>query len=227
MLNTILNHPEVLTQLHETGELETRLPELARLFGVPQNAEHHPEVCTGRHTQMCLEMAARLKASPRVRFAVMTHDLGKGLTPPSEWPRHIDHEIRGLEPVRHLCDRLQVPEDHRKLALLVCQWHLHAHQAFIMTSRSVLRFLDESGLAGDCSFLLEDFLLACESDKRGRLGREEHPYFQAPFLKAVAKGLENAGPDPAAGNRDCAQWQKWHHQRLSIVRAAREIHQKK
>lgn len=180
---------DTLTRWHTSGKLALLLPEVDRLFGVPQRPEHHPEVDTGVHVAMCLDMAARLDASEAARFAVLLHDLGKGLTPADELPMHVDHERRGLGPVRGLCDRLAVPDGWRKLALLVCEYHLHAHRAFEMRPKSMLRLLNETGLEFD-STLLEDFLVACEADKRGRLGKTEADYPQAQYMRRAARALQ-------------------------------------
>lgn len=179
----------LLTEWHASGKLAALLPEVECLFGVPQRAEHHPEVDTGIHVAMCLDMAERLGANEAARFAVLLHDLGKGRTPVDELPMHVDHEKRGLEPTAALCDRLAVPEYWRKLALLVCEYHLHAHRAFEMRSKSMLKLLNETGLEFD-RVLLEDFLVACEADKRGRLGKTEGDYPQGQYMREAAQALQ-------------------------------------
>ena len=209
---------ELLTEWHASGKLASYLPEVERLFGVPQRPEHHPEVDTGVHVAMCLDMAQRLGASEAARFAVLLHDLGKGLTPVDELPMHVDHEKRGLEPVETLCDRLAVPDYWRKLALLVCEYHLHAHRAFEMRSKSMLKLLNETGLEFDLA-LLEDFLVACEADKRGRLGKEERPYRQGAYMRKAAQALQPIpmAPGTAILGRES---QELHSLRLEAVRQA-------
>src|SRR5699024_2120955 len=115
--------------LHDTGALAVILPELERLFGVPQVAEHHPEIDAGVHTLMVIDQAARLGGDLTVCFAALMHDLGKGLTPAVELPRHIGHEKAGLAPIRAVCERLRVSVECRDMALLVGEYHLHAHRA--------------------------------------------------------------------------------------------------
>lgn len=212
-------HPgKTLLQWHADGRLSESLPEVDRLFGVPQRPEHHPEVDTGVHVAMCLDMAHRLDASLPARFAVLLHDLGKALTPVDELPKHVDHETRGLEPVRQLCDRLAVPEYWRKLALLVCEYHLHAHRAFEMRSKSILKLLNETGLEFDL-VLTEDFLVACEADKRGRLGKTEGGYAQGQYLRNAVLALQGhpmAPGTPVVGR----QSQELHRLRLEAIRSA-------
>lgn len=220
-LLTLLNSTapgELLLEWHTSGKLAELLPEVERLFGVPQRPEHHPEVDTGIHVAMCLDMAQRLGASPAARFAVLVHDLGKGLTPAEELPMHVDHEKRGLEPVQTLCDRLAVPAYWRKLGLLVCEYHLHAHRAFEMRSKSMLRLLNETGMDADLP-LLEDFLVACEADKRGRLHMTEKPYPQGQYIRAAARALQGIpmAPGTVIMDRDS---QERHHARLAAVRGA-------
>ena len=121
--------------LRDCGALQKLLPELDRLFGVPQPAEPHPEIDTGVHVLMVLEQAARLSDDPQVRFAALLHDLGKGTTPPGEWPRHHGHEARSVELVNGLCARLKVPAAYRELALAVARDHGNAHRAFELRER--------------------------------------------------------------------------------------------
>lgn len=209
---------DLLKRWHASGLLAKEMPEVDRLFGVPQRAEHHPEVDTGVHVAMCLDMAHRLNASPAARFAVLLHDLGKALTPADELPMHVDHEKRGLAPVHALCDRLGVPAYWRALSLLVCEYHLHAHRAFEMRSKSMLKFLGETGLETNLP-MLEDFLIACEADKRGRLGKTEAPYLQGAYMRQAAQALQGIPMAPGTLIMDRAT-QELHGARLFAVRNA-------
>lgn len=212
---------EALASLHANGELARLLPEVEALYGVPQNPLHHPEVDTGVHTELCLQLAERLGASPRARFAVLTHDLGKALTPSAEWPKHVDHELRGIEPVRAVCERLAVPEDWQALALLVCEYHLHAHRAFEMRSTSVVKFLQQTRLDSEVHPLFEDFIIACEADKRGRTGKEDKPYDQGAFLRAAMAELR-LRPYPEGADMYAPAGVKVYGERLTAVRRARD-----
>lgn len=170
--------------LRECGALARLLPELDRLFGVPQPAQHHPEIDTGVHTLMVLAQAARLSRDTRVRFAALMHDVGKGLTPKEEWPRHVGHEERGVALIQALAQRLRVPNEHRDLAVLVSRYHLHAHRAPELRAATLLKLLE--GLdAFRKSARVEGFLLACEADARGRTGFETRPYPQAARVHAA------------------------------------------
>lgn len=210
---------QALKALHAGRQLEHILPEVEALYGVPQNAEHHPEICTGIHTELCLKMAETIGASDVAKFAVLVHDLGKALTPKDELPKHVDHEHRGLVPVKAVCDRLSAPTSFVKVALAVCESHLHAHRAFEMRSKSMLKFVDGLALKKDSAFA-EDFLKACEADKRGRLGKEDRPYRQGAFLREVVKEL-NGLPDFISEEQNTREWQDWHNARLAAVRRAR------
>ena len=174
--------PDVFVEvLRDCGALAALMPEVDALFGVPQNAEYHPEVDTGVHLLMTLQQAALLSESTAVRFAVLVHDLGKGTTPKTEWPRHIAHETRGIKLVRNLCLRLAVPNQHRDLALLVCQYHTHCHRALELRGKTLMKLLSAAdALRRPERF--EEFLLACEADARGRLGLEDRDYPQADYL---------------------------------------------
>ena len=168
--------------MRECGALSIVAPELNQLFGVPQPPEHHPEVDTGIHSLMVLEQASKLTESSRVRFAALLHDLGKGTTPREEWPKHIGHESRGIKLIETLCDRLGTPKAHRELAIAVCRDHTNCHRAETLKPATVLKLLQRLD-AFRRPEKLEEFLIACTADCRGRTGYELSPYPQAEFLK--------------------------------------------
>jgi tRNA nucleotidyltransferase (CCA-adding enzyme) len=191
--------------LRECGALAELMPELERLFGVPQPPRHHPEIDTGIHSLMVLQQACRLSEQPATRLAALLHDLGKGTTPRSEWPRHIGHEQRGVALVRQLAQRLRLPNDWRDLALLVAQYHLHSHRAPELKPTSLLR-LFEAADALRRPQRFELFLLACEADARGRTGFEQRPYPQADYLRQVLSEL--LGMDDAEVVSQCRRPQQ-------------------
>jgi tRNA nucleotidyltransferase (CCA-adding enzyme) len=171
-----------ISVLQDCGALDILLPEVAALFGVPQPAEHHPEIDTGEHVLMALRQGTALGGSTAVRFSLLVHDLGKGTTPKDQWPQHIAHETRGLPMVRKVCKRLNVPNQHRDLALLVCEYHTHCHRALALRGTTLMKVLTAAdALRRPDRF--EEFLLACEADARGRLGLERRDYPQADYLR--------------------------------------------
>ena len=157
--------------LRDCGALEKLFPEINRLWGVPQPEKHHPEIDTGIHTMMVLEQAAKLSEDPKVRFAALVHDLGKGTTPKNKWPKHVDHESRGVPLVEALCNRYRIPNDYRELAIIVTKYHLHYHRAAELRDNTFLKTLDAVD-AFRRPERFESFLLACEADSRGRTGYE-------------------------------------------------------
>ena len=163
--------------LRECGALTKLLPEVARLWGVPQRAEYHPEVDTGVHLMMVLDMAAQLQAPIEVRFACLGHDLGKGTTPQAEWPRHIGHEERSARLLKALCLRLRVPNDCSELADVVAREHGNIHRSGEFGAAALVRLLERCD-AFRKPERFADILLACECDARGRLGLNEQPYPQ-------------------------------------------------
>ncbi|MCL4106185.1 UNVERIFIED_CONTAM: hypothetical protein GTU68_058491 [Idotea baltica] len=183
--------PDVfITVLRECGALAALLPEVNALFGVPQTAKHHPEIDTGVHTLMALKQTVLLSASTAVRFAVLTHDLGKGTTARSQWPKHIAHENRGLALVSEVCERLAIPNHHRQLALLVCEYHTHCHRALELRSKTLMKLLNATdALRRPERF--EEFLLACEADSRGRLGLEKRDYPQTQYLRGALGAVQS------------------------------------
>ena len=170
--------------LREVGALPVLLPEVERLFGVPQRAEYHPEVDTGVHLMMVLDQCAKLGAPLPVRFAALCHDLGKGTTPPAEWPRHIGHEGRSVPLLRALSARWRVPKDCAALAEVVAREHGNIHQCLGFGPAAVLRLLERCD-AFRRPERFEQALLACECDARGRLGFEDRDYPQRAALSAA------------------------------------------
>lgn len=176
-------NPDVFIQvLRDCGALQSLLPELEALFGVPQPPEHHPEIDTGLHLLKALAQAAASGKSTTVRFAVLMHDLGKGTTPEGEWPRHIAHEHRGVALVASVCERLAVPNQYRDLALLVCEQHTNCHRALELRGKTIMKLLQRAD-AFRRPERFEEFLLACECDAKGRLGLEDREYPQADYLR--------------------------------------------
>ena len=175
--------PDIYIQvLRDCGALALLFPEVEKLFGVAQRADYHPEVDTGIHILMSLQQAARLSDSSPIRFSVLVHDLGKGITPDHVLPSHSGHEARGLPLVKNVCDRLKVPNEHRQLAMVVTEFHLLCHKAFELKPETILKLLKAIG-ALKSSSRLDDFLTCCEADARGRTGFEDRDYPSSAYLR--------------------------------------------
>lgn len=167
--------------LRACGALEVLFPELDKLFGVPQPELHHPEIDTGVHTLMVLEAASTLSNDIAVRFAALTHDLGKGLTPQSEWPKHHGHEKKGLSAIKSLCTRLKAPNEVRTLSLLAGEYHTHVHRAFELKPATLLKVI-KSADGFRNPHRLKQLLLVCEADAKGRTGFENTEYPQRQYI---------------------------------------------
>ena len=179
--------------LRSCDALAQIFPEVEALFGVPQPAQWHPEIDTGVHTLMVIDMAARLSPLATVRFAALTHDLGKALTPREKWPRHPGHEVGSVRLVTELCARLRIPNEYRELAVLVARHHGVVHRAFELRPGTVLELLENTdALRRPERF--EAFLLACEADARGRTGLQERAYRQADHLRAALAAVRDCAP---------------------------------
>ncbi|OGT88952.1 MAG: multifunctional CCA tRNA nucleotidyl transferase/2'3'-cyclic phosphodiesterase/2'nucleotidase/phosphatase [Gammaproteobacteria bacterium RIFOXYA12_FULL_61_12] len=182
--------------LRDCNALGIIFPEIGRLFGVPQPEVHHPEIDTGVHSLMVLDQAARLSPDPRVRFAALTHDLGKGLTSAEILPSHHGHEDRGAVLAEQLCRRLKAPNDYRDLALLTARYHGHIHRAGQLRPETALKVLEACD-AFRRPERFEHLLIACEADARGRKGFEERPYPQAGLFRrclSATRTFDPAGP---------------------------------
>jgi tRNA nucleotidyltransferase (CCA-adding enzyme) len=177
--------PDIFIQtLKQCGALKALFPEVERLFGVAQRADYHPEIDTGIHTIMALQQSAKSSDSSAIRFAVLVHDLGKGVTPNHILPSHSGHEARGVALVESLCDRLKVPNNFRQLALAVTEYHLTCHKALELDPELILALLKGIGALKSAA-KLDDFILCCEADARGRKGFEEREYPAADYLRAA------------------------------------------
>ncbi|MBX2867195.1 MAG: multifunctional CCA addition/repair protein [Acidiferrobacterales bacterium] len=168
--------------LRSCGALSVLLPEVDRLFGVPQLKQYHPEIDTGTHTLMALKSAAKAGSAPEIVFAVLVHDLGKGVTPKEELPSHRGHEKTGMPLVEDVCERFRVPKSFRHLALKVCEFHLHLHRVIELKPKTVLKLIEQlDGFRNPQQ--VERFIAACTADKRGRQGMEQSAYPQASLLR--------------------------------------------
>ncbi|MCD6056011.1 MAG: multifunctional protein [Gammaproteobacteria bacterium] len=196
-------NPSVFFQtLRECNALSVLLPEIDALFGVPNPEKSHPEIDSGLHTLLVIDQAARLSSDPKVVFAALLHDVGKGLTPKEQWPKHPNHERNGVQIVKAICERLRVPSTFRELACLVCEYHLDCHRALELEVPELLTLLNRLDVWRRYDRFCE-FLTACEADARGCQGFEHRDYPQAAYLQKIyqvatevdvkvllAKGLE-------------------------------------
>ncbi len=184
-------HPEAFIQvLKDCGALQKILPEIDCLFGIPQPECYHPEIDTGVHTIMVLQQACQLSKDPIIRFAALTHDLGKGITPEDILPSHRSHEERGVNVIKKLCQRLRIPNDYRDLAVLASRFHLHAHRALELKTTTLLKTLEQlDALRKPQRF--EAFLTVCLADIRGRKGSENCDYPQMDYMRQAFEAIRN------------------------------------
>jgi tRNA nucleotidyltransferase (CCA-adding enzyme) len=209
--------------LRDCGALAKLLPEVDALYGVPQRPEYHPEVDTGIHTQMVMDMAARLAPGDAlVGFCALTHDLGKALTPAHELPKHIGHEHNGLRPLRAVCARWKVPAEFAAVAEIVCREHLNVHRLAELRPDTV------HDLIARCDGFrkperIAQLALACEADKRGRLGLTEADYPSGPLLRRLhaAAAAVSAGHAVATGLEGPAIGEWLRKARIAAIRDAR------
>ena len=221
-------HPEVYFEnLRACDALAVWFPELDKLWGIPNPAKWHPEIDTGIHTMMVLQQAVKLSDKLSVRFAALVHDLGKGLTPPNNWPSHLDHEKLGLEAINTFCDRLKAPNDCRELGLMVSEYHTHVHNAFELKASTVLRMLNRCDVWRKPQ-RFNDFLLTCKADARGRTTFEESEYNNAEYIwqayEAAAKVDIKA--IVAKGYQGKAIKEQTEQQRISVIQAFKRFYKK-
>jgi tRNA nucleotidyltransferase (CCA-adding enzyme) len=187
--------------LRACGALKKIMPELDALWGVPQPANHHPEIDTGVHVMMVIDYAASKQYQLPVRFAALMHDLGKGKTPKDLLPRHIGHEQRSVDLLQVLCKRLRVPNDCKELAHIVAKFHGKVHQVEEMRPETLLKFLVETDAIRQPE-RFGDFLLACECDIRGRAGYETQVFEKADLLLSLLKAASEVDAGAVAKLQD-------------------------
>ena len=226
--DTNSGNPEVFFEvLQQCNALEELWPELAVLWGIPNPALWHPEICSGIHTMMVLQQAVLLtQAIPdehsdhrtAVRFAALCHDLGKGVTSDKLWPSHKGHETSGLPLVERICGQLKVPSHYKQLALKVCEFHLHCHKAFELKASTLLKMFDQLDIWRKPEEF-DLFLMACKSDFLGRLGFENRAYPQEQYLQAAVKAARKVTAQPflEKGLQGLAIKEAMAKERLSVI----------
>ena len=185
--------------LRECGALKRLLPELDRLWDVPQRAEYHPEIDTGVHAMMVLDMSARLDCSLPIRYACLCHDFGKGTTPVESLPKHIGHEDRSVKLLREVSARLRVPVECKELAEVVAREHGNIHRSGEFSAAAIVRLLERCDAFRKPARFAE-VLLACECDARGRLGFEEAAYPQRQRLMQSLQAAQTVTSENAINN---------------------------
>ncbi|MCK5720708.1 MAG: multifunctional CCA addition/repair protein [Thiomargarita sp.] len=170
------------TTLRSCGALARIFPEIDKLFGIPQSAKYHPEIDTGIHLLLALQQARNMTDDTQVLFAVLMHDLGKGITPVEFYPKHPEHEVRGIKPLEQLCQRYRVPKQYYELAFLVMRYHTDCHNVDNLLAKQLVELLQNLD-AFRRPQRFKQFLLATEADSRGRKGFANHIYSQAQKLK--------------------------------------------
>jgi len=222
------DHPEIFfTVLRECNALNVLWPDLDRLWGIPNPAQWHPEICSGIHTMMVLQQAVLLTSNNEnktaIRFAALCHDLGKGLTASEHWPSHRGHEKAGLPLVEDIAKKLRVPTYCKQLALKVCEHHLHCHKAFQLKESTLLRIFNQLDVWRKPNEF-DDFITACKSDFLGRLHFENRPYPQEHYLKdAMQSALQvNAKHFVEQGLKGIAIKEAMANARLNAIKRVKE-----
>lgn len=219
-----VNPEQFFLTLRDCGALAILFPEIDRLFGVPQKKQYHPEVDTGIHTMMVLQQAVRLSEDRRIRFAALTHDLGKGTTPEDILPSHHGHESRSLALVTALCERYRVPNSYQHLAELTAYYHGQIHKAFELRVGTLLSLFEKISNGYRQHTHLADILLACHADARGRTGFEQVDYPQQAYCLALYEASRHIDIQAiiARGYRGAEIKAAIRHERLARLSAAKK-----
>lgn len=204
--------------LRECGALPVLFPELANLFGVPAPEKWHPEIDTGIHSLMTLDIVTQLTEAPEIRFAALFHDVGKALTPKKFWPSHPGHGPAGVPLVEALCARLKVPNHYRDLARLVTEFHDVTHGIAKQSAENIIELFDRID-AWRKPERVQQLAIASEADVRGRLGWETKSYPQAAQLMSFFERARSVDVAPivAAGYQGKEVREELNRQRIAAV----------
>lgn len=216
--------PDVFIQvLRDCGALTVLMPEVDALFGVPQPPQHHPEVDAGEHVLAVLRQCAEHDQPLSVRWACLVHDVGKGKTPPEDWPKHHAHEHLGLPLIAALNARFKVPRDCQELAQLVGEYHTHAHRALELRPNTILDLLQSFDVYRRPQ-RFEEFISASEMDARGRHGLELREYPQADYLRGAAQAARAVAVQPLLekGYKGAELGEALKRERLAAIKAYKE-----
>ena len=219
--------PQVYFQvLRDCGALAILFPEIDNLFGVPAPKRWHPEIDTGIHTLMVLEQACLLSDALAFRFACLVHDLGKALTPESEWPSHKGHGFKGLNVIKKFCKRLKVPNECRDLALLVSEHHTNIHSAFELRPSTIVGIMDKCD-AWRKPARFQQMLQCCVADSKGRTGFELLPYPTAGFMWEAFQAASKVDIQAiiSKGFQGAEIKEKLNEQRIQLVKAFKQAQQ--
>ncbi|UZT77910.1 multifunctional CCA addition/repair protein [Ectopseudomonas chengduensis] len=218
--------PDVFVQvLRDCGALAALLSEVDDLFGVPQPQAHHPEIDTGEHVLSVLRQCAEHDQPLNVRWASLLHDVGKGLTPEDQWPRHIAHEQKGLRLIQAINERCKAPRDCAELAMLVGEFHTHGHRALELRPSTLLELLQRFDVFRRPQRFAE-FVAACEMDARGRLGLEQREYPQGAYLLGAAEAARQVPVKPLLekGFKGAELGEALNRERLQALKAYKAQH---
>lgn len=130
--------------LDETRLLAEILPEVARMKGVEQPPDYHPEGDVWTHTLLMLGL---LRYAPLdLAWGCLLHDVGKPVTQTFEDRiRFSQHEKAGAEIARAILERLRYPRDLvERVAWLVAQ-HMRFKDAMRMNEATFRRFVRQPG----------------------------------------------------------------------------------
>jgi tRNA nucleotidyltransferase (CCA-adding enzyme) len=217
------NPEKFIEALYKCGALKILFPEIECLFGIPQPEQHHPEIDTGIHTLLVLQQACLLSCDAEVRFAALTHDLGKGSTDKDILPHHYGHEERGYDLVKSLCNRYKAPKSYKQLAEITTKYHTHIHRAFEVKPKTLLKVLESTDAFRRPERFLQ-FLQVCIADSRGRPTYENTPYPQADFFKLLLEKVAEVDVREIikAGFKGLQIREQLHQKRMVVVKKLRQ-----
>lgn len=140
------NNPGLgLRRLHDLGLLEGFLPEAARMDGVPQPEEFHPEGDVLTHTCLTLDRLYEYtdgKPGVVVAMAALLHDIAKPVTlTRTDRIRFNAHDRIGAEMSADICRKLRFSNKQIALITELIREHLKFKDVFNMRQSTLKRFL--------------------------------------------------------------------------------------
>ena len=133
--------------LDESTLLEHVLPEVARMKGVEQPPQFHPEGDVWVHTLMLLEHLPK-GASATLAWGMLLHDVGKPSTFTAPDPNKAGDRIRfnghaevGVAIARSICNRLRFSNEDKEQILELVKHHMQFGDVTKMKQSTLKRFL--------------------------------------------------------------------------------------
>ena len=185
-------HPRLFFDtLLECDALHALFPEVYRLKTALEARRWHPEGDAFSHLCLVLDQCVLQGFDDlETRVMCLVHDLGKGITPRDQLPKHYDHDVKGVPLARDFLKRLTAPSSFIKHAEKVTRYHMAGHRLNQMNAKTFVKMFDDMGILNDpesVNLLYRTF----RCDARGRLGSENDDISHLDIFLDIAEAYKS------------------------------------